>query len=356
MVSGIWYATREQVTQSLEVFNSARANPIIDAKIAAATVSIDKRMHRSFYPEIRTIKADWPNYSSSPSWEFDLWGNEIISLVSLVSGGVTIPNVNAILRRADDKVEPPYTSLELSLASSSAFSGGSTFQQSLLITGLFGWNDTDTSIVSAALGANINSSVTTLILNPVAGVYDVGVGSILLIGTERLIVTARRMSDTTANTAGTLASQQNAVSLTVTDGTLFAVGETILVESERMRINDIAGNVLTVSRAWDGTVLASHASGLDVYALRTFTAKRGQLGTTAAAHITTDGVYTHAFPPLINELCIAEAVTLLEQNAGGYARVIGTGSAARETKGEGLADVRDQAEIAYRRRGRLGAI
>lgn len=358
MGNGIMYATREQVTASLEIFNTARAYPIIDAKILAASRGIEGRMKRRFYPEIRTIKADWPNYSLSPTWEFQLGDNELISLSALSSGGVSIPTANAFLSRADNRLEPPYNILQLSLGSSSAFSAGSTFQQALQITGLTGTNDTDTSLGAAcALGGNINGSVNTLVLNPTAGIYTVGVGSILLIGTERLILTQRRMSDTTINTAGTLAAQQSAVSLAVTDGTNFAVGETILVESERMRIVDIAGNTLTVDRAWDGSVLAAHASGLDVYGLRTFTCRRAALGTTAAAHTTADVVYAHDWPPSINELCIAESVVLLEQNAGGYARVIGSGAATREAKGEGLADIRDTAWNEWgRNRSRLGAI
>lgn len=356
MASGIWYATREQVARSLEVFNSARANPIIDSKIAAASLSVEGRMHRRFYPEVRTIKADWPNYSYSPSWDFDLGINEMISVSGVVSGGVSISPSNVILRRADGRVEPPYTMLQISLASSASFSAGNTFQQSLAITGLFGWNDTDTSIASAALGGNINASVTTLVLNPVGGIYDVGVGSITLIGTERVILTQRRMSDTTINTAGTLAVLQSAQTLAVTDGTNFAVGEVILIDAERMRIVDVAGNNLIVDRAWDGTTLAAHSSGVDVFALRTFTAKRGALGSTAASHTLADSAYAHVFPELITELCVAEAVTLLEQNAGGYARVIGSGASTREAKGEGLADIRDQAYIAYGRKLRLGAI
>lgn len=355
MGNGYWLATREQVSASLEIFNTARANPIIDSKIAAATLSVEGRLHRRFAPEIRTIKADWPNYSRAPSWEFDLGINEYISLTSVVSGGVNI-TADCLLTRADNRTEPPYDTLQVNLNSSSALSAGMTFQQSLVITGLGGHNDTDTSLPAAALGGNINNSVTTVVLNPVVGVYDVGVGSILLIGTERLVTTARRMSDTGINTAGTLAAQNSAVSLPVTDGTNFAVGEIVLVESERMRIVDIAGNTLTVDRAFDGSVLAAHASGLDVYGLRTFTVRRGSLGTTAAAHTTADSVYAHVFPALVNELCVAETVVLLEQNASGYARVIGTGASSREAKGEGLADIRDQAYIAYGRKLRLGAI
>ena len=354
---GIVYATEEQVSTSLEIFNTARARPIIRQKLAAAALSVEGQLHRRFYPETRTIKADWPNYSRSPSWEFDLWDNELISTpTALSSGGTAIDVANAIVRRADEKLEPPYNILQLNLDSDVAFAAGPTFQQSLHITGPFGYNATDTSLASGVLSGAINSSVTTLVINPSSGNYTVGVGSIVLIGTERLVTTDRRMSDTAINTAGTLTAQQNSVSLTVTDGTALAVGETILVESERMRIDDIAGNVLTVKRAFDGSVLASHASGLDIYALRTFLAKRGQLGTTAASHSDADPVYVHDFHPLVNELCIAETVTLLEQNSAGYARVIGSGSSSREVKAEGLADIRDRAYQAVGRKLRSGAI
>lgn len=360
-MSSIWYATIEQVSASLEIFNTARANPIIAAKLGAATQSVEGSLHRRFYPEIRTISVDWPSYSLSPSWEIQLGDNELISKSGLVvtSGGVTISNSDIILRRADDRAEPPYNILQINLSSNAALSAGLTFQQSLSITGPFGFNDTDTSLPACGLGSNISDSATSLVLYPLDGLFNVGIGSIILIGTERLVLTARRMSHSTVTTAGTLAAQQNAVSLAVSDGTNFAIGETILIESERMRIVDIAGNTLTVDRAWDGSVLASHASGLGIYALRTFTTRRGQLGTTAAAHTTADTVYVHDFAervPLVNELCIAETVTLLEQNAAGYARVIGSGASTREAKAEGLADVRDRAYIAFGRKLRSGAI
>lgn len=358
-MSGVVYATVEQVSSSLEIFNTAYAKRIIMQKLAASSRSLEGFLHRRFYPEYRTIKADWPNYSYSPSWDIDLWANEAIELGSITSGGVTIPPSDCILRRADDMTEPPYDTLQISLSSSSALSAGSTFQQSLQIALLTGWNDTDTSIPSAYLGGAINAAVTTIVLYPADGIFNVGIGSIVLLDDERIILTDRRMSHSTITTAGTLTANQSSDSLAVTDGTAFAVDEIILIESERMKIRDIAGNTLVVDRAVDGSVLASHASGLGIYALRTFTARRGALGTTAAAHSSAIAAYAHDFAthvPLINELCIAETVVSLEQNAGGYARVIGSGASSREVKGEGLADVRDRAYIAHGRKARLGAI
>lgn len=56
--------------------------------------------------------------------------------------------------------------------------------------------------------------------------------------------------------------------LTVTLGTDFAIGQTILIDSEQLLITNISGNNLTVVRALNGTVAASHTDATDVYILR----------------------------------------------------------------------------------------
>ena len=50
----------------------------------------------------------------------------------------------------------------------------------------------------------------------------------------------------------------------VTDGTLFTPAETVIVESEEMRIESISVNTLTVIRGVNGTLAAAHANGLAV--------------------------------------------------------------------------------------------
>jgi len=287
---GIKYATREQVKTSLEIAHSAWSNALIDGKLETASRDAEKFLHRRFYPELRTISKDWPGYQYSPTWQLWLDDQELISLASFVSGGTSISTANIKLRRGDDLAEPPYSFLEVDLSSSAAFSSGPTFQQSNAITGVFGYNETDTDTVRGLLGGNINSSVQTLVINPSNGVLDVGVHSLLLIGT----------------------------------------------------------------RSWDGTVIDDHAISDDIYALRTFTATRGALGSTAAAHTAADSVYAHQF--VVNELVIAETVVLLEQNASGYARTVGSGPNLREAKGVGLEDVRSRAWISYGRKARKGAI
>lgn len=353
---GIWYATREQVKDSLEAAHGSRANKVIDRCLEAASRAVEGQLRRRFYPERRTVGFDWPNSQYAPPWQLWLEGNEIISIETLTAGGTAISASDYILRRSDDIGEPPYNILEIDLSSSAAFQAGTTPQQAISILGLFGWSNTDTSIAHGSLGGNINSSVTTLVLNPSSGVYPVGVGSIVLIGTERVILTERRMSDTTQNLQSTMAAQKADTVVDVTDGTAFAIGELLLLGSERMRIDDISGNNLIVERAYDGTLLTAHSANEDVYAARTFTAQRGALGTTAASHTAADSAYAHTFPGLVNELAIAEAVVMLEQNTSGYARVVGSGASAREAVGQGLMDIRARAIEAYGRVSRSAAI
>src|SRR5687767_900097 len=349
---GIWYATREQVKSSLEIAHSSWSDSLIGRKLESSSRSIEGFLHRRFYPERRTVRMDWPNLQSAATWQLWLESEEIITLETLTSGGTTIPGSDRFLRRGDDRDEPPYSLIEIDLSTASAFGGGLTFQRSVSLLGVYGYDETNTSVPAhAQLGGNINSSVQSMVLNPLNGVFDVGVGSLIIMGTERMVLTERRMSDTTQNLQTTMSSDLSDTIVDVTDGTAFAVGEIILLGAERMRINDIAGNNLIVSRAWDGTVLTTHSANEDVYALRTFTVQRGVLGSTAASHTAAASTWAHDYG-IVNELCVAETVVALEQNSSAYARTVGSGANAREASGAGLEDIRARAMAA---RGRNGA-
>jgi len=352
----VWYATRGDVKSALSVADTARANTLVDSKLAAATRSVEGRLHRRFYPERKTLTFDWPNRSGAPTWTLDLGDNELISVETLTAGGTVISSSDYFLRRADDKDEAPYNLIEIDLSSSAAFQSGDTFQRAISILGVFGHNATDTSLASAALSANINDAQNIITLEPSDGVLSIDVGSLVLCGTERMIVRDRRYADTAINLTGALTAQQSNVTVPVGDGTAFVVGESILVDAETMRIDQIAGNNLIVTRAWDGSVLDDHSVGADVYASRSFLVARNALGTSAAAHTDGDAVYAHNFPALITELTIAEAVVMLEQGASGYARTVGSGSNARETAGKGLEDLREQAYTRYGRKLRSAAV
>lgn len=345
----IMYATREQVSRSLEVMNSAYAGALIDDAIKAASRSAEALMHRRFYPELRTVGLDWPNPNNGVSWEIDLGDQELISVTSVTSGGSTITS-GILLKRGDDLREPPYSTIAVDLAGPYSFSAGNTYQGAVSITGTFGYSATSTALAGGSLNANINSSVASIVINPTNGLLSVGTGSLLLIGTERMVVIARSMALSGATLTGSLLDIQAGTLMTTSDGTKFAQGETILVDAERMYVNEVVGNNLIVTRAYDGTVLAAHSSAAAIYAVRNAVVMRGALGSTAAAHTAADPVYVHQYPALLTELVTGEAIVMLEQRSAGYSFVTGTGGNTRTNSASGIDDLRERA---YRQLGRM---
>lgn len=352
---GIWYATREQVARSLEIAHTTRAGTLIDGMLDSSSRSIEGFLHRRFYPERRTVRRDWPSAMDGSTWQIELGDQEMISVESVVSGGTTITS-GIYLSRGDNLSEPPYSLLSVDLSSSYAFAAGDTFQRSLSIVGLYGQNDTATSTPGGTLSGGINDSVTTLTIIPASGISEAEIGSLLLMGTERMVVINRRMASTGNTTTSALVAQQSSNTFTCADASEFAAGETILIDGERMRIDDISGTLITVTRAFDGSALTAHSSGSTIYALWEYLVQRGALGSTAAAHSNGAAIYVHKYPGLINQLCIAETVVGIEQNSSAYARTIGSGTREMETVGKGLEDLRQRAWNAYGRKMRSAAI
>jgi hypothetical protein len=321
---GIWYATREDVKSALDFAETSRSNARVDRAIEAASRQLEGFLHRRFYPEIATRYFDWPDQYARP-WRLWLDDSELISLTAISSGGTAIPTGNINLE--PNRNGPPYNRVEIRMDTSSAFGGGSTTQRDITITGLWGYSNNETAVATAAAG--ITGSATTLAVSDSA---DIGVGSVLRVGTERLTVTERSMASTSQTLQTPIDAQQKTVTLAVTNGAAFAIGEVILLDSERMLIVDIAGNQLTVKRAWDGSVLAAH-TGPTIYALRSLTVTRGVLGTTAAAISQGDTVYRWDVPGPVNSLCTAEAVVDLLEKSSGYSRITGVGTQARSVGG-----------------------
>lgn len=310
---GIWYATREAVSLTLEAVDTHRSASLIDRNIEAASRAAETLLHRRFYPALTTLKFDWPNFQYVAPWQLWFDDSGVISISSMSAGGTAIAAPDRLLRRGDNLTEPPYSYIEIDQSSSAALQSGDTWQEAINIVALTGWNDTDTSVPHATLSGAINSSVLTAVFNPSSGPYsELGVGALCLIGTERLQVIGRAFSTVAGNTLGAnLDDHQAETSVAVTDGTDFAVGEIILIGNERMRVNDIAGNTLIVDRAFDGTVLGTHTLGATVYARRTFTFRRGVLGSTAASHSDGASVYVHAYPEPLPTWTITKACQMM---------------------------------------------
>lgn len=347
MITAPCLCTREDVARAVDIKMTARAHDAIDRAIEAATGVVTGHLHRSFFPTTATRYFDWP--ARSRPWILRLDQHELVSVSSLVAGDVTIPETDYFLE--PNGSGPPYTWIEIDISTTSAFASGDTTQRAIAVTGVFGYG-ADTA-PAGALDGDITDTATGV---TVTDGSLLGVGDVLLIDTERVLVTQKSMTGTGV-TATALAASTSDVEITVSSSSgAPAAGEVILIGAERMLVVDAAGTALAVKRAWDGSVLAAHDAGSAVFAERRLTVSRGQLGTTAAAH--TDGatVARHVVPGLVRQLAVAEAISQGLQEGAGWARQAGSGDNEREVLQRGLGVLRDQAYAAYGRKGRTKAI
>jgi hypothetical protein len=345
-----WYANREDIQRALDVKESARNRREIDSALAAASRSVDSLCHRTFYPVLATKYFDWPPRSGMTPWVLRLDASELVSVTTLTSGGVVIPSTDYNLE--PNVSGPPYTRIEIKLSSDSSLGGGPTYQRDVQIAGMWGYRNAETALGATASAVSSTSAPTITVDGPTSA--QVGVGSVLRLDDERLIVTERAQVST--GQTGTLSVSKGDVTLTVADATAFAADEVLLLDGERVRVDDIAGNVLVVERAVDGTVLAAHAAAT-IYAPRTLAVTRGVLGTTAATHTSSSTVYRWVPPGLVHQLAKAEAITILTQErAGWFLKASTTGNSAAKVSADALQTLRDQTYTEHGRKARHRAV
>lgn len=346
------YATREEIKAELDVKETARSNSRIDRALADATDAVHGLCKRVFYPTLATRSFNWPNEQHARSWRLWLDQSELISVTTLTSSGTTIASTDYFLE--PNEYGPPYNRIEIDLASNASFDSGDTHQRAIVVTGLFGYTNDETA--AGATAEALDASETGVDVDAATSAA-VGVGSLLRIDSERVIVTGRSNLDTGQTLGSSVTNQNNIVTIAVQSGTAFAAGESMTINSERMLIEDITGNNLTVRRAWDGSSIAAHTAGATIYAPRTLTVTRGALGTTAATHLTAATVYRWDPPGPVRQLCVAEAVTDLLQGRSGYARTAGAGDSEREVSGRGLKNLRDRVyDSGLARKGRTRSV
>lgn len=330
------YATVEDVARALDVQHSPFRYSTLRRLVLSESRLLERRVHRHFYPLTEAVTFKNPRIvTPEPETAAGFWlDRDLLSLSAVTQDGDAVTPASVALYPGH--YGAPYSWVGLT---------GAT----IVLTGDWGYsNDTEPAgaleeAVSDTTGTAVDVTDSTLI----------GIGDLIVIDSERLIVTDKTMIDTTENLAGALTADTSDVAVAVGDGSVFAVDETILVNSERMLITDIAGNTLTVSRAHDGTVLAAHSSSDDVYAPRRLTVERGAAGSTAATHSDTTAITRNVPPEPIRTAVIAETLNTMQQELSAYARVVGSGENAREMTGAGLADARAKAR--HFRRVRLGA-
>lgn len=348
-MASVWYCTREEVKEALDFTETAPRNSKLDRACAAGARAAEAITNRTFYPQIDTRYFDWPNYQYARSWKLWLDANEVVSVSSLVAGGDTIQATDYFLE--PNTYGPPYSRVEIDLGSSASFNtANGTQQRSIAISGVFGYTDeVENTSTLAASGSSADTVLT------VANATDIGVGSVLKINDEWVIVSEKYFADTTQNLQTPLTVAKNDVAVSVTDGTQFAPGDVLLLDSEKVKVVDIAGNTLTVVRAWDGSILAAH-TGSDIYAYTALKVKRGQLGSVAASHVNGSVVAVLVVPDLIRQLAIAEAVNSLMQESSGYARSEAQESNNPNDIGRGLRGLRDLVRRRYARKARIRGV
>lgn len=319
----------------------------------SATASCHTLLRNTFYPEIDTVYFDYPSDYFFDARTLALT-KPILSLTALTAGTESIPVSDVTLMNWNQQCHrAPFRLIRINDTSGYTFHAGESSESAVAVTGKFGYEDTLTALVAATLAAAITSTTdTTVTLRPNSvGPLIPDVGSLLLIDDEYLICMSVNMATSGQSLQTSMTAGVDNRAVAVTDGTKFAIGEVIQIDSECMLITGITGNTLHVKRAIEGTVLAAHTagSGTVVYARRQFTCIRGALGSTAATHSNAASIYTHAYPPLLVELCLAETLVLVEQVRSNYARTIGSGPYAREATNKGLEDVRARAAQAFGR-------
>ncbi len=345
-ITEVAYCTREDVQRALNLADIPRLNGIVDRAVMAGARTIDGQLHRKFYPETKTVLFDQP-HDGINLWLFQ---HELASAPTAVStGGAAMFETEDYFLRP--RSGPPYGWIEAAYNAVQFWQSQSTPQNAVSITGDYGFPPASTAVTT--LGATITSGASTLTL---ADSSRAGTGSLILIDSERMIVSDRAMSTTGATITADVASSKSVVALTVSNGALINPGEMIPIDSERIFVEYVTGNTVTVDRAVNASALAAHTSGATIYAPRTASVLRGQLGTSAASHTSGVTIARLEAPSLIRDYNLALATVSVQQALGAYTKTLGSGQNTRDQAGAGLPAIADAAYTQYGRKARGRAV
>lgn len=346
----VWYCNRESVKAALFEMETARSNAQVDAAIEQGARDVDGLLTYSHIaPTLATMYFDYPSRTSRPpSWR--LWLNEH---PLLTAQQVTTNNGATLLAPGTYYPEPanspPYNRIEINLGGTASWSSASTHQRAIAVQGVWGLSNTRRSVGTLAGALGATESATASLTWTTA---RFGVGDVLFVDSEAMIIREKTMVDTGQNLAADLAADDAATTVSVPDGTAYAVEEVLLIGGERLYIVDIAGNTLVVKRAWDGSQLAGHTTGADIFALTGIELDRAQLGTTIAAHSSSAAVYQWVPEGDISALNLGYAISTLLNQRSGYARALSAASdTAVEVSGRSLAKLEADVDQHWGRSG-----
>ena len=353
----VWYTTRESVMDAFDIKEAAQRSAQVDNAIASACDDVDAWLNRhkvGIAPTDATRYFAWPARNYSLSWRLWLDENELLAVEHIKAAGAAMDPSTYFLEPVNSG--PPYTNVEVNLGTSASFNNSGTNQRAIEIKGTWGLSDDRSP--AGTLQEALDASETDV---DVSDASLVGVGAVLVVDTERMLVTGRSSISTGVNLGAALPAINSARQILGISGG-FHVGETILVGAERMKIVENDGTNLTVIRAYDGSVLAEHNIGDGIFAYRTLQVERGALGTVPASHSQGTFCETWRVPDLIRDLAQAEAITRLEQEWSAYGARVFSDEAERDSSGtdviagRGLTDIRKACARRYKRKFRKRAI
>lgn len=343
-----WWVSRNAVKRAGNI-NGADQNARVDRIIEAMSRRIEREHRRFYIPRTETRLYRWPPPQSSRS--YILWLDEdLISVTTLQtkaqdSSPTTIPSSDFFTE--PNNTGPPHNRIEIDQSSTASFEAGDTSQRSISVLGSWGYGNDTRLAGTVASGLDSDTTATSFVASD-GSLVDVG--DTLLVESEQIFVSEvanAQVGSEQVDMAGNIDALPSTVAITVDSGSNFFASEMILIDSERMFIDSISGNVLTVVRAYDASVIASHNNNTAVHAFRTFTIERGVNGTTAATHADATSISVYEPPFDIVELCIAETLAAYHQEASGWGRSVGAGEGATELSGRSLADLRTRLRKSY---------
>jgi len=355
-----WYTSRERFKTAISL-NGSQYNTAVERVIEASSRDIDRWTRRHFIPKTQTRLYRWPQpRPGRASW---LWLDQDLLSVSTLqtqaqnTSPTTISSSDYFLEPNNPESDgnTRYNRIEIDLSSTASFEAGDTPQRSISVAGSWGWGNTTKSSGTVDDSGGISSSDTALIVSDAS---KIEVGDTLLIDSEQIFVADRSFAakgSILLDMGSDLGATNATVTVTLDSSHGIVAGEIIRLDSEQMYVVSVSTNDLTVIRAWDGSVLASHSNNVAIHVNRTLTIERGVNGTTAASHSDSASISKYEPESDIARWCLAESIATYHQEHSGWGRSVGTGDGATELDGRDLGQLR-KSMVAYYRKVREAVI
>lgn len=189
------------------------------------------------------------------------------------------------------------------------------------IPAVWGLYERSETLETALDGAQLFSDETLTVEN--GGVLSPGMT--LLIGSEWQFIRGYG-APTAAVTALDGALDASSETLSLNDGAAVQVGEIIRVQVEQMRVEDINGTDIYVTRGWNRTTKSAHADSASVDVYRTFAVTRAVNGSLVSDHADGASLARMCVPDDINYLTRQIATLMMKKSQTGYAGRAGNAS------------------------------